>query len=838
MATANASQGSVTPKNHNKSPFPKLKRTFKKSKQPDKTKATLPIDLPSRSLQDAVPQISHTPELHLTELWDAAYEELKSSEKKLIDEYEENLRGDLTTMLGATESFSGLKIERKDLMRQLLTQKIAETKENTWKLKFGEHKIPVKDLAEPVIGIIRWADDYISGALSANPYASIAWAGVYDIWKDTREQEAQEKVYRQHKENSEAMGTISWNLVSLQMSIDARQRETCRSDLLDWLSSVDPSKNYNNALRTREDGTGNWLLKSRNFKDWEIGRRSLLWSNGKGITLSPAGSGKSILSASIIEHLREAYGPNPETALAYFYFSFNDGKKQNVVEALSSIVKQLCCRRPDTPEAVEALRQYKTSGQRPDQKTLEKTLDAVLHGFTHVHIVLDALDECPSDDQARHNLLETIGRVLASEPDNLHLLLTSRREVDIEKALIPALSNASSDCFSIDINVLNEQEALETDITFHIDHEFNTEPFCSWPPDIKEEVKSALINNADGMFQYVACQFNDLRLHGSRATIRAALRNLPKGLDDTYDRMLQGVAPQYQQRVAGVLKWLAFSLRPLTLDEVAEAFILDPEKEVPFDEDERIFNVLTHLTGLVIQVPIGDDGDPQIQLAHFSIKEYLCCGRMTLKHFSAEEESSHLYLAKSCLAYHLQLSSERFATTDTMKPYALWDYAARAWTLHLEKVKPQTWTDHLIREATGALSAGSQSLFNMIRISDPDEEWEGLNEDENTGSLSLPLYCTASWGLYQLTSLLIRNGAGINDVSETSARGTALHAAAYHEHDEIAILLLANQADVNIVYEGMSALQLAAASCSQTTVQVLLDHGADIGIEGGYTYTR
>ena len=30
----------------------------------------------------------------------------------------------------------------------------------------------------PVVGTIRWANDYISNALSANPYASLAWAGV------------------------------------------------------------------------------------------------------------------------------------------------------------------------------------------------------------------------------------------------------------------------------------------------------------------------------------------------------------------------------------------------------------------------------------------------------------------------------------------------------------------------------------------------------------------------------------------------------------------------------------------------------------------------------------
>lgn len=165
---------------------------------------------------------------------------------------------------------------------------------------------------------------------------------------------------------------------------------------------------------------------------------------------------------------------------------------------LSSIIKQLCCRRPDTPAAVEALRQYKTSGQRPDQKTLERTLQTVIHGFTDVHLVIDALDECPSGE-ARMNLLNTIGRIIATKSENMHLLLTSRRETDIEKALLPSLSRSSSEGVSIDINLSNMQRAVETDIVFHIDQEFEAEPFCSWPADAKEEAKYALIENADGM---------------------------------------------------------------------------------------------------------------------------------------------------------------------------------------------------------------------------------------------------------------------------------------------------------------------------------------------------
>jgi len=53
-----------------------------------------------------------------------------------------------------------------------------KVQQNTWKLKFGGKEVPVKDLMEPVVGIIEKANRYINSSLSANPYASIAWAGV------------------------------------------------------------------------------------------------------------------------------------------------------------------------------------------------------------------------------------------------------------------------------------------------------------------------------------------------------------------------------------------------------------------------------------------------------------------------------------------------------------------------------------------------------------------------------------------------------------------------------------------------------------------------------------
>ena len=107
-------------------------------------------------------------------------------------------------------------------------------------------------------------------------------------------------------------------------------------------------------------------------------------------------------------------------------------------------------------------------------------------------------------------------------------------------------------------------------------------------------------------FQYISCQFEALRPLRGAAKIRKALHDLPKGLDATYNRMLQRINREDQKHVARVLEWLSFSLRPLLLEEIAEIFTLDIEADEPFDADNRLVTpvaVLDFLDGLVTKVP-------------------------------------------------------------------------------------------------------------------------------------------------------------------------------------------------------------------------------------------
>jgi len=351
-------------------------------------------------------------------------------------------------------------------------------------------------------------------------------------------------------------------------------------------------------------------------------------------------------------------------------------------------------------------------------------------------------------------------------------------------------------------------------------------------------------------FQYVSCQFDALRRHRAPAKIRQALKDLPKGLDATYDRILNSIDPEYQKQVASILKWLAFSVRPLLLEELAEAFILDLEKPVPFDETERLFNpedVLTYLPGLVVKVPIRsreyreehlewerEDKVVHIRFAHFSVKEYLSSSRMTLEYFSSTEQISHLHISEYCLAYHLQLSENLLATEDTVRQYHLWKYAMIFWDVHLEKVARRSWTASVIKRATDCFATKSQSLLNIARTYDPDGrsgDWQ-----KRTEVLAAPLYYAASRVSIQLASLLIDNGADVNEISPLANYGTALNVALYHKKNGIVRLLIDCNADIHEGGGKMNETALYVATCvgSQDNIELLLDRGADINTQGGF----
>ena len=77
----------------------------------------------------------------------------------------------------------------------------------------------------------------------------------------------------------------------------------------------------------------------------------------------------------------------------------------------------------------------------------------------------------------------------------------------------------------------------------------------------------------------MALQLVELKMCSDLDALEKQLRNLPRDLDETYDRIISKIDERDYDDVKRFLQWLAFSARSLKLAELAEAVIVDFNSE-------------------------------------------------------------------------------------------------------------------------------------------------------------------------------------------------------------------------------------------------------------------
>jgi hypothetical protein len=280
----------------------------------------------------------------------------------------------------------------------------------------------------------------------------------------------------------------------------------------------------------------------------------------------------------------------------------------------------------------------------------------------------------------------------------------------------------------------------------------------------------------------------------------------------------------------------------MVLRELADISILDPEADVPFDPDDRLFSPESVLTYLPNLITMEEFGAFRIKFAHFSIQEYLLSQRITqrptTKVFHIEETDAHLHIANSCLAYHLHLSRHILATEDTFQKFALWLYASQNWHRHIEKVANESLPDAINSRVAQLLDRRSQAFLNQNRIGKPNlrrpQRLDGRNWNLQPKEVWPPLcYCASLASLWPIR-YLIKRGDMIDEVSDNCPNGFALQHAILERNLEVAKLLLHSGANVNMQGGKYgNALQAAAAFRNAEIVQLLVNNGADVNAQGG-----
>jgi hypothetical protein len=257
-------------------------------------------------------------------------------------------------------------------------------------------------------------------------------------------------------------------------SVPDRTLET--SSIIEWMSPVDPTENYEQAVKLRYPGTGRWFLESESFSRYKTGAIRNICLNGE------PGCGKTVLSSTIITYL----AMDPDRVTVYFFFDSRDTKKQTGDAMLLSLVSQLFCRRKECRSPLMELYDEAGKASVPTGQTLRQVLDEMIKlSIVQVHIVLDALDECREQDI----VLVHVRQMLSWNYTKTRVIVTGRNAFHIGSS-IPV----EGELFPI------QQQDTDKDIKMNVLGRLNSAEFSHRFPnhEVPNKMRTGLLRKCEG----------------------------------------------------------------------------------------------------------------------------------------------------------------------------------------------------------------------------------------------------------------------------------------------------------------------------------------------------
>jgi hypothetical protein len=319
--------------------------------------------------------------------------------------------------------------------------------------------------------------------------------------------------------------------------------------------------------------------------------------------------------------------------------------------------------------------------------------------------------------------------------------------------------------------------------------------------------------------------------------LRKTLSSLPKTLDETYNRILRDLeSAQQLQNAIKALQWLCFSNHPFRLTEMVEILAIETEDQGGFDLEQRLpdpMDIMVVCSSLISVNPIDSDEDNaasfdgstndadriQIQLAHFSVKEFLLSDRCASS-LDFRSQVCHSIIAKSCLYYLLHLCQDGPATEELVTQYPLSLYAAQQWWQHLQTISGII--DETLLDLTLLLLTDEDALLSWVQLHSVDKPWMGGDRSLARKDLAQPLYYAAHVGVPLVVEKIIVRTADVN--AQGGYYGNALQAASVGGHERVVKMLLDAGADVQAQGgEYGNALQAASVRGPERVVKMLLD---------------
>jgi len=166
-------------------------------------------------------------------------------------------------------------------------------------------------------------------------------------------------------------------------------------------------------------------LKSTPFIEWLEGKKKTLFCPGF------PGTGKTVIASIVVDHLKASF-PDDETGHAFLYCIYKRQENQGVDNLLASLLGQLALwKKSRIPEVIREWYDQHVEGKKPGLSSdeIRVALGSIIRTYSQTFVIIDALDECKTD-QIRNKLLSEVYRL--QNGSDVRLMVTFRPNIEPE----------------------------------------------------------------------------------------------------------------------------------------------------------------------------------------------------------------------------------------------------------------------------------------------------------------------------------------------------------------------------------------------------------------------
>lgn len=599
------------------------------------------------------------------------------------------------------------------------------------------------------------------------------------------------------------------------------------------------------------------MLHRQEFLNFQAPSTSdkLLWIKG------PAGFGKTVLCARLIEEVEKT----TERPTAHFFLSSKFEGRDDPFSAIRSWLTTVISK---NPVALDIIRNHHIPEyeQVASQTTVLQLFHDIVMKLPGCTFILDGLDECTTMNGRDSNSVTFFLKQLKKAISNTgtRLLISSRGDPIIQQGLSSFPGYTEYTIQAADVGpdlVIYSSEVVEARLS-------------NKDEATREFIAQKIKDRCQGQFQWIKLQEGSLRKGRSKRQLEKEIDETPAGLDGLYDRewkRIISMGATDRTRALCLLRWAAFSMRPLTVYEITEAVLMREDcEEFPHDEmpdcidKDYVDSMILDLCGSLIEVrrpPVNeveqkhktksnenhenidttdllqqslgelDLGLQEVHLTHFSVKEYLL-NKIAPNHpdllpneslRASHERLEDMAFSKYCLRYlNLPGPWHDWKMGHKAPTMRFLSYAAVSWLQHYKMAETP---DSNLRDEVNAFFNDQNPSFWLWR------SWCETAYTRGADRLPFPMGPLGLAIALQLKDVVEHILSQWNDDLKHNSKHnvSALHYACVLGYQEIAELLIESGSELDVITdEGDTPLLLAIEGGSSSVAEVLISGGANI----------